>query len=196
MTQTLLKTKADFLKKYNPMKTVAKALSSGITASVQHNSLYRKNLEPEHKVAVQCSWRSYLLGLSLRYTQQQSVQNYEDDIEKLKQVMNEEFSNAFLSGRHETYDTDPGFRISHAQKSISVFLKHLWCMDKIACPPQCPVDRIILEVACKRYPDTKWGYVNCITEHRKKIKFLEDAKLLQEPLATSLAEWELKKFKA
>ena len=182
-----------FLKRYNPKRTRAKALSSGITASVQHNSLYRKDLERELKESVQCEWRSYLNGLIDRYTAQQSVADYERDVENLKAVMNDKFSDAFLSEPHERYKTDPGFRISHAQKSISVFLKHLWCIGDVACPPQCPIDRIILEAAGKRYPDTKWGYVNSIEEHRLKVGFLEAAKGESSEL---LAEWELKKFKA
>jgi hypothetical protein len=189
-----MKTHKDaFLKRYNPKRTRAKALSSGITASVQHNSLYRKNLDRELKESVQCEWRSYLDALVDRYKNQQSVADYEQDIERLKTVMNEKFSEAFLSEPHERFKTDPGFRISHAQKSISVFLKHLWCIGDVACPPQCPVDRIILEAAGKRYPDTKWGYVNSIEEHRLKVGFLEAAKGQSKD---SLAEWELKKFKA
>jgi len=189
-----MKTHKDaFLIKYNPTRTRTKALSSGITASVQHNSLYRKNVEQDLKDAVLCEWRSYLGALVERYKEPQCVEVYEQDIENLKKVMNDKFSEAFLSKPHKRYKTDPGFRLSHAQKSISVFLKHLWCMGEVACPPQCPVDRSILEVAGKRYPDTKWGYVNSIEEHRQKVGFLEKAMVqLSEPLA----EWELKKFKA
>ena len=181
-----------FLEKYNPKRTLDKALSSGITASVQHNSLYRKDIEQEHKDAVQCEWRAFLSGLIDRYKTPQSISSYEKEIEELKRIMTEQFTDAFLSEPHKKYKTDPGFRISHAQKSISVFLKHLWCMDEVACPPQCPVDSVILAAAGKRYPDTKWGYVNSIEIHRQKIKFLEDAK---ENPSEALAEWELKKFK-
>jgi hypothetical protein len=191
-----MKTQKDaFLRKYNPNRTLDRALSSGITASVQHNSLYRKNVAPELKEAVQCQWRAFLKGLVDRYKDRQSVDAYELDISDLKEVMNKEFSNVFYSEPHPIYKTDPGFRISHAQKSISVFLKHLWCMDQIETPPQCPVDRIILEAAGKRYPETKWGYVNSIDEHQKKIGFLNEAKERVDN-NTTLAEWELKKFEA
>jgi len=184
--------KEAFLNKYNPKRTRTKALSSAITASVQHNSLYRRNLEQEIKDAVLCEWRAYLDGLVERYKGSQSVKIYEQDIVTLKELMNGKFSEAFLSEPHDRYKTDPGFRISHAQKSISVFLKHLWCMGEVACPPQCPVDRIILEAAGKRYPDTKWGYVNTIEQHRLKVAFLEEAK---GQSLESLAEWELMRFK-
>lgn len=184
--------KESFLNKYNPCRTITKALSSAVTASVQHNSLYQKNLKRKIKEDIQLEWRTYLHGLIERYKVEQSVEAYERDILTLKAVMNQKFSAAFLLDSHTKFKTDPGFRISHSQKSISVFLKHLWCMEIIACPPQCPVDRIILEAAGKRYPETKWGYINSIEEHRLKIAFLEAAKgHSSEPLA----EWELKKFK-
>ncbi len=180
-----------FLDKYNPTRSHAKAVSRGIAASVQHNSLYCRGLALETKEAVKTEWRSYLNGLVDRYQRDQSVEDYERDIEKLKQIMNEKFPAAFFSKPHERFNTDPGFRISHSQKSISVFLKHLWCIGDIECPPQCPVDARILKKAGKRYPDTKWGYVNSIEEHRLKVGFLEAAK---SESTESLAEWELRKF--
>jgi hypothetical protein len=64
-------------------------------------------------------------------------------------------------------------------------------MGEVATPPQCPVDARILAIAGKKYPDTKWGYINSIDEHREKISFLETAKEESQ----SLAEWELELFK-
>jgi hypothetical protein len=185
--------KDDFLDKYNRDRELDVALDRGITASVQHNSLYRVGLPPKDRKTVRCEWKTYLCELKERYKSAQSVKSYEDNIEELKKKMNE---NTKLEGmfRKEKYNrNEPGFRISHAQKSISVFLKHLWCMDEVACPPQCPVDSIILKAAGKRYPDTNWGYVNSIEEHRKKINFLLEAKT---DSSESLAEWELKEFRA
>lgn len=181
-----------FLNKYNPKRTISKALSSAISASVQHNSLYRVDVELALKKRVQQEWKSYLEGLVDRYKKPVSVTDYEHDIETLKVIMNDKYSAAFRSEPHPKFKTDPGFRISHAQKSISIFLKHLWCMGDIACPPQCPVDRIILQAAGRPSAEIKWGYVNSIEEHRLKISFLEAAK---GGPSDPLAEWELEKFK-
>ncbi|WP_334319720.1 hypothetical protein, partial [Termitidicoccus mucosus] len=63
-----------FLKKYNPNRTLDKALASGIAAAVQHNSLYRKELLPERKETVVCVWRAYLKELIKRYKHPQSVE--------------------------------------------------------------------------------------------------------------------------
>jgi len=183
--------KEEFLNRYNPKRTLEKALSSAISAAVQHNSLYKKEATSKEKESVHCKWMAFLKQKMKDYENEQTVKKYENDIQELRDLMNGIFSAFFLSKPHPKFKTEPGFRISHAQKSLSVFLKHLWCMGKIATPPQCPVDARILTIAGKKYPDTKWGYVNSIEKHREKISFLETAKEESQ----SLAEWELKVFK-
>lgn len=167
-------------------------MSRSIAASVQHNSLYVPGISPEEKEAVRCAWRSFLLGIIGKYKKQQTVDEYERDILKLQDQMNIQFKHEFYQMPHSIYKTDPGFRISHAQKSISVFLKHLWCMDEVDTPPQCPVDRVVLEMAGLKYDKAKWGYVNSIEEHRRKIDLLISAKNNDQE---SLAVWELENFK-
>lgn len=185
------KLKEKFLNRYNPKRTLEKALSSAISAAVQHNSLYKKEAKLKEKKSVHCKWMAFLKLKKKDYENEQPVEKYENDIQELKDLMNEDFSKSFLSEPHPKFKTEPGFRISHAQKSLSVFLKHLWCMGEVATPPQCPVDARILAIAGKKYPDTKWGYINSIDEHREKISFLEAAKEESQ----SLAEWELELFK-
>jgi hypothetical protein len=185
------KLKEEFLNRYNPKRTLEKALSSAISAAVQHNSLYKKEATLKEKESVHCKWMAFLKLKKKDYENEQPVEKYENDIQELRDLMNEVFSKSFLSEPHPKFKTEPGFRISHAQKSLSVFLKHLWCMGEVATPPQCPVDARILAIAGKKYPDTKWGYINSIDEHREKISFLETAKEESQ----SLAEWELELFK-
>lgn len=186
--------KESFLNRYNPNQTLDKAIASAIGAAVQHNSLYRPGARPKDKMAVRCEWRKYLQSLIELYNKDSycTDQNYEHDIENLKSLMNEKFARIFYDENHPKFRTDPGFRVSHAQKSIAVFLKHSWCMGLVNTPPQCPVDRIILSASGKQYPDTKWGYVNTIEEHRIKVGYLLEA--VQRDNENSLAEWELKKF--
>jgi hypothetical protein len=181
--------KEAFLKKYNPGRTLEKALSQAIKASVQHNSLYKPNISSISRGLVRREWRKYLEAFVLRYEVRRSVDEYEQDIQLLKNSMNRRFADSFYPDPHPKFKTAPGFRISHAQKSIGVFLKHLWCMGIVATPPQCPVDGIILEAVGQRYPETKWGYVDTIDEHRRKI-----ASLTSAAQSVDLAEWELKTF--
>ena len=58
-------------------------------------------------------------------------------------------------------------------------------------PPQCPVDGKILKIAGCNYPETKWGYVNSIEEHRKKIELLQKK---ADANNQHIAEWELMQF--
>jgi len=191
--QDLMQKKKEFLNRYNPSGTIDKAIARSIAAAVQHNSLYRPNITRKGKEPVICAWGEFLKSLIPTYEKARTVADYDSDILKLKMCMNQLFPVAFYTVLHPKYNTDPGFRISHAQKSISVFLKHLWCMGLIVTPPQCPVDSIILRLAGKRYPDTNWGYVNTIKDHGIKIGYLLAA---QNNSVQPLAEWELEKFEA
>jgi hypothetical protein len=197
MTREELKAaKSAFLNRYNSAccnsdLPLQQAALDALMSASQHNSLYAKSVSERERGCVREYWKTLLGTLAHKYESRVSTSQCEADIQELRQTMNEHFADRFRSDRHPKYKYDPGFRISHAQKSLSVFLKHLWCRDMIETPPQCPVDSIILEKAGLRYPVTRWAYVNSIDEHRRKI-----ARLAQCAMACGLelAEWELLKF--
>jgi hypothetical protein len=183
--------KRAYLEKYNPAGSMDVALSKSIKAAVQHNSLYLPGVGQGIKKKVRERWSEFLKSLLEKYTLVQDENFYLENIKELQKCMNKNCSRVFRDLPHPRFKTDPGFRISHSQKSISVFLKHLWCMNLIKCPPQCPVDAIILSKAGHRYPDTKWGFVNSIKIHQQKVDLLKDAK---NDDSLPLAHWELLKF--
>lgn len=185
------KSKDAFLNKYNPTRSEEVAVAKAITAALQHNSLYHPDASIEEKAAVRCEWRKFLHGKQQKYQQKRSSAEYERDVASLKRLMNNKWSEVFRNDQHPKFKTDPGFRISHAQKSLGVYLKHLWCMGNIAEPTQCPVDRIILGKAGARYPADKWGYVNSLGEHRLKIGILLKASSAKKQ---TIAKWELLNF--
>ena len=184
--------KRRFLKKYNKSLSVNEAARRAMAAATQHNSLYAKNASVEQKARLRSDWRDFLLSLEARYRKPRSGEFLIKDILLLRRRMNAHHGTAFRTTRHPRFNTDPGFRLSHAQKSITVFLKHLWCLGRIAEPPHCPVDGIILGKAGLKYPKTKWGYVNDLATHCGQIKCLRAAANRSKQ---SLAEWELRKFK-
>jgi len=191
----LTKAKTAYLNRYNRDQDINKAISRAIAASVQHNSLYATKISPEKKADIKKYWQVFLKSLIEKYKDQQSTSTYESDIEALKSSMNERFSDSFKKDIHPRYKYDQGFRISHAQKSISVFLKHLWCLGEIARPPQCPVDAIILKKARCKNRDIKWCYVNSIEIHNQKISLLQDeVNKNRDGSKWHLAEWELVRF--
>ena len=121
----ILKKKIAFLERYNKPRNVNTAISRAIAVSVQHNSLYDTNISPTNKNFIREYWKCFLTSLNKKYQNEQTVDVYESDIKSLKLDMNKKFANLFRKTPHPKYNYDPGFRISHSQKSISVYLKHL-----------------------------------------------------------------------
>lgn len=188
MEDQIKSAKEKFLTRYNTSHSIEKAKSLAIRAAVQHNSLYHENTSIKDKSEVRDAWGKKLMKLSEKYSNKITTQDYYLDISELKDYMNKNFGVFFKNEPHLKYGYDPGFRISHSQKSLSVFLKHLWCMELIANPPQCPVDRIILTHIGQKSKNASWGYINTIEEHHSKIRLLEE---FIKPTTTSLSIWEL-----
>jgi len=85
------------------------------------------------------------------------------------------------------------FRLSHAQKSLSVYCKHLWCMCKMGEPATCPVDRGILRAVYPRQDVPLWTEVDKIDTHKEQLRRLQDG---ADAKGQSLAVWELLTFQA
>lgn len=173
--------KKAFLDKYNPERSKPKALSLAIRAAVQHNLIYRKGLPSDERLKVRIEWSRQLDEIAMRLSKIKSnFSDYEQEVVNLKAIMN------------STFQDKLAYRVSHAQKSLGVYLKHLWCMDEFPTPPQCPVDRIILTAAGAKIRDRSWGYVDDIETHRHKLSILQEA--MRRDGFENLAIWELLKF--
>jgi len=132
--------KQEFLQKYNFDYSKEIAISKAINASVQHNLLYSSSATNKEKKDIKTYWGSCLEEVGDEFKKDVSVKTYEYIVEQLKRGMNRKFGPLFDNGsKHGSM-----FRISHSQKSISVYVKHLWCMGVIGEPKICPIDRIIL----------------------------------------------------
>ena len=177
--------KEKYLDKYNYDRKHSDAISSAISAAVQHNKLYSSNLPLKSKKNIRDYWGVCLEEIGWEFKKDVSIVKYEEIISALQRQMNREFGIDFNNGSEH----GSMFRISHAQKSISVYIKILWCMGEISEPTICPVDRIILsQTEAKKLKDVSWGYVNTIEEHRKKFKYIQKAATLSD---MSVAMWEL-----
>jgi hypothetical protein len=187
-TDLIKDTKSKFLNKYNKNRCVNTAFKVSIKAAVQHNKIYSSHASIKDKEDIRDEWGKELIRLGEKFHENISIEEYQLFVVKLKDHMNLKFGKLFDSkSKHGSM-----FRISHSQKSISVFVKHLWCMDVISEPNICPVDRIILrKTEAKKNNDISWGYVNSIEEHERKFKYIQkQAKLKQ----LRVAVWELLSF--
>jgi hypothetical protein len=127
--------KDQFLGRTNTPRTHARAQHAAVAAASQHNILYAKGATYDTRSDVRAYWMRSLDRISLKYTETVSTSEYEADIGELRELMNDRFHNSFCAGDHPRYQYDAGFRLSHAQKSLSVYLRHLWCLREIQTPP-------------------------------------------------------------
>ena len=116
--------KDSFLDRTNRPRTRCRAIQAAIAPASQHNVLYANGLNARAKREVRTYWTGQLDQISSEYTRHVSATDYLNDVEKLKEAMNDRFAHRFYAVPDHRYE--PGFRVSHAQKSLSICLKHLW----------------------------------------------------------------------
>lgn len=132
------------------------AAKLGIIAAIQHGYLYTPNLLLEKRNKIKFFWENQLVKLSEKYKNKQTLETFISDIIELKNVINEKYKDELNNG-HSEYDN--GFRVAHAQKSLSICLKHLWCHEIIKdVPPVCPIDSNILYA---KGVDIRKSWVKC-----------------------------------
>jgi hypothetical protein len=69
------------------------------------------------------------------------------------------------------------YRIAHAQKSLSLVLKHLWCHERLPQgtePPGCPIDRMILDHV-KRSHGITWTMINTPDAYHSALALVQAA---------------------
>ena len=110
-------------------------IQDAINSSVRRNRTYVNGPTFSSRSKIRDAWAAQLQERAAKYATSRSLDVFVDDIVSLANFMNSEFPAAFASS---------GFRIAHAQKSLALYLKHLWCRGDLATPPACPVDRLML----------------------------------------------------
>lgn len=161
----------------------------GITAAVQRGYLYGNNTN--HK-QIRLYWADLLMKCGAKYTIKSSPKDLMElfikDIADIKSQMNKQFPNSFANAKQD-YDNE--FRLAHAQKSLSIYLKHLWSRNQLGgnLPPVCPIDGIILKSIGINDP---WTKINTFDTTAPGYNYYLDkldkaAKQTKDPLAV----WEL-----
>ncbi|MBR5906146.1 MAG: hypothetical protein IKZ51_06805 [Bacteroidales bacterium] len=167
----------------------------GITAAVQRGYLYGDNAN--HKQI-----RQYWAGLMKKYGKKYSIKTspkdlrelFIKDIADLKKQMNNQFPNSFANSKPD-YDNE--FRLAHAQKSLSIYLKHLWSRNQLGgnIPPVCPIDGIILKSIGISDPWTRINSFDDITLKNSTIHgynyYLSKVDIAANAMGDPLAVWEL-----
>lgn len=166
----------------NKPKDENQAADIAINVSVSRNPTYSGSISYNDKHIIREYWKSLLLDF---YNSNKpgniSRKDFFDYVCVIKEKMNSEYPSAF---KCNTKGYDNGFRLAHAQKSLSVFLKHLWCMGKMGEPPFCPIDGIILNNVLKK--KGAWTKLNDPETYKTYIRYIDSA----VGTTMSVAEWE------
>ena len=191
--EDLAEQKIAFLRRFGadegPSVARVRAFQDAIASALLRNALYAPVATATNRQDTGAGWREILEAIASEYVEPATSEKYEADLLRLQTHMNRGYGQFFRQARHPKFGYEPGFRVSHAQKSISLVLKHFWCLDLVAMPPQCPVDRPVLVAARAGELNSKWTDVNSIAAHQFKMRFIAEA-AAKDNLA--IAEWELK----
>lgn len=166
------------------------ALRSAINTAIRRNPTYNNPINDKEEVKT--FWRNEISRLGNQYLTKKSTQeSIIKDVCEMKRNINSLFNNSFIDG---------GIRISQCQKSLSIYMKYLWCFgDLIYSPSICPIDRTIIQ-KCQivfrnnglqwTLPyDFAWTRLNDINEYKKIIEIAQKVAIIEG--YKDSATWEL-----
>jgi len=150
-------------------------------AAFQRANVYKDNVSDAEKGEFKSKTRAYIENSLMIYYSENTVSDemHIDNIEKLS-FFTKQFSNILQKGK---------LNFGVSQKMLNLYLKYLWCHNKISEPPHFPVDRRIQEnIGFK--PVVSWTRFTDSSDYMRIIHFVR-AKNNEFP---SIAEFELYYF--
>jgi hypothetical protein len=148
-------------------------------ATVQRAKVYAGDVGDKEKSAFRRALRSQLDVLAKLYREGVSEETHVQNIGGLSDSISISHAHILRNDR---------FRIGLAQKALNLYLKYLWCADKITMPPHCPFDaRVIAKL--RGYHGPTWTALDNRIDY---LALVEAAKT--EAGNLSLAAWELQLF--
>ena len=148
-------------------------MSNAIQSALQHNKTYRSESDYGMRDAFRSEWAKFIREESINYVQPVADVQHCEAIRRIADKLQVKFGQLLSSG-HLRYGT--------SQKALNLYLKFLWRLGKVAMPPHCPVDRIVLNAGGI---DGVWTRCDSVAQYMEWINLL---RARAKPL--SLAEWE------
>jgi|SRR5208337_3033874 len=151
--------------------------SMTLMATVQRGRLYREGSSEDSREAFRRALRSRLERLREQYAAGVSEDQHLANIENLA---NELSGSDALKERR--------FRIGSAQKALNLYLKYMWCSGRVATPPHCPFDSVVLSrlPSCR---NVRWTQLDSLDAYKQLVQEARKA-----AGGNSLAEWELRLY--
>ena len=162
----------------------------------------------ERKKEIIAVWKSLLKKYALKYykDEERDTSSFSSDVLEFQQEMN---STKGKGGKELCLGFENNtIRIAQCQKSLSVYLKWLWCLGWMKNePPVCPIDRNVLDYCYKKldkiddkdgrglirkvYAAGGWGQINDKEDYDGLV---EITKTLSHRAGLTVAQWELSLF--
>jgi len=163
-------------------------IAATIAGAFQRAKIYKESCSDQDRVKLRDS-----VSIALKEYKKQYYNKVDEELHKTNII---EFADS-LTVKHANNLENDKFRIGIAQKSLNLYLKYLWCLDKIETPPHCPFDSIIINQLGLNEEQKKkhqWTKLDCIDGYQ----FLVDAgkKKIEKSGYETLAEWELHTWSA
>lgn len=150
----------------------------GITlaGTSQRGNLYRREATTHQRNTFRLALRRALENLAEQYSAPVTDNGHVANIYNLAETLSKQHADALAGSR---------FRIGSAQKALNLYLKMLWCLDRIPTPPHCPFDRIVLShvPGCER---VNWTQFDSLSDYERIVRCARSA-----ANGVPLAEWEL-----
>src|SRR5450830_1903142 len=130
-----------------------------LMATTQRGKLYRENATKAERAALQGALREALAGLTPAYQNAVSDSDHVANIDTLRRNLTAKLGSVLAGGK---------LRVGSAQKALNLHLKYMWCLRRIALPPHCPLDSIVLA----RIPgcgSVRWTQLDSLNEYRDLI---------------------------
>ena len=163
------------------------ALASAIVSVVRRNPTYSKNLTRTQKKEIVAFWRGELIQRGKKYLHSaQTINTYIDDVISMRDSINAHYGE-FLQNA-----VSKGIRIAHCPKSLSIYLKYMWCQNVSTVePPLCPIDRVVLS-HCDKI-GVSWTRIDDVDTLQSIISLVSRCPQ-HLTCCNSVAEWELRIF--
>jgi hypothetical protein len=117
------------------VKTEAAAMSNAIQAALQRNKTYRDSCSDNARERFRKELARQIRSEAQRYTFPVSDDQHCEAIQRISDAVSELCGESLVNGR---------LRYGTAQKAFNLYLKFLWRLGKVATPPHCPIDSIVL----------------------------------------------------
>lgn len=149
-----------------------KAWGSAINVSVKTRGYPVYSSDVKNREDAKFAWMDKLERLGWKYQCVQTKEQFIKDVFELQDYINgSSYSTSFFNNR---------IRIGQCQKSLSVYLKWMWCQNELASiPPVCPIDRQVLQECYRVLRSKKAGTKNELIDCRTAWSNLDDKDLYE-----------------